>query len=188
MALLVHCDTLQFVDGALVGGDSSYGQGDHVLAPISGPCRWRSSTRSFSARETPSGHDAGPVPGDRWANRPGGRQQLRPAEWDWLEPYVELGPAMQQAIVDNGGRISLRRLQRVVAAAGFSPNSVVLYAQMHPVFVFEDDVVRLRERTSPLPRSRWSAQPTATGCSLGRLPGSGRSSPPSTIRTYGLHH
>jgi len=150
MALLIHCDTLQFVDGALVRWDGSYedkairvlrayqrtmplAELDQIVAPG----RPRAVTARVQSREI-----AGRIV--RAADNNYGLP-----EWDWLEPYVELGPAMQQAIVDNGGRISLRRLQRVVAAAGFSPNSVVLYAQMHPVFVFEDDVVRLRGEDEP---------------------------------------
>lgn len=145
-----HCATLHSVNGALVRWEGSYvDKAVRVLRvygrttpaatldQIVAPGKYRPVTARIQSRES-----AG-----RIIRAADGNYGL--PDWDWLKPYVELGPAMQQAIVNSGGRISLRRLRRIVGAAGFSQNSVSIYAQMHPVFVFEDDVVRLRDESEP---------------------------------------
>jgi len=150
-ALLEHCTTLHFVDGVLVRWDGSYVDKAVRVLRVSGhpmpaatldqivaPGRERPVTARIQSRDI-----AG-----RIIRAAEGGYGL--PEWTWMKPYVELEPAMRKAITDSGGKISLRRLRRVVEEeAGFPPASVTIYAQMHPVFVFEDDVVRLREDNEP---------------------------------------
>jgi len=144
-ALLSDCTTLkQFEDSIVRWNGSLFDKAVLILrvhnqlmpletlSEIVAPGKIRSVTNQIQSPER----------GDVIVRSMNGKYGLR--EWGWVIPYIELEPGMRAAIVESGGRISLRRLQRQMETIGFSSTSVMMYATMHPAFVVDGDVVRLR--------------------------------------------